>query len=141
MWRVLLSPVGFLIRAAPTVAHLAHFCVNDTVRSVRAAVGAKTQQPLLAALFHRDRLEAKHCAHLSRIFVNATKQELPDSDKVDANTVQNTTVQPGMGFMGAPATIEARLSVIDSPNSAGVVIDALRSVSYTHLTLPTICSV
>lgn len=30
------------------------------------------------------------------------------------------------GFMGAPVTLDAQLSVIDSPNSAGVVIDAIR---------------
>ena len=30
------------------------------------------------------------------------------------------------GFGGAPVTIDARLSVCDSENSAGVVIDALR---------------
>jgi myo-inositol-1-phosphate synthase len=30
------------------------------------------------------------------------------------------------GFMGSPVTLDAQLSVIDSPNSAGVVIDALR---------------
>jgi len=32
------------------------------------------------------------------------------------------------GFGGAPVTLDARLSVCDSPNSAGVVIDALRFV-------------
>ena len=30
------------------------------------------------------------------------------------------------GFMGSPVTLDAQLSVIDSPNSAGVVIDAIR---------------
>ena len=30
------------------------------------------------------------------------------------------------GFLGAPVTLDAQLSVIDSPNSAGVVIDAIR---------------
>jgi myo-inositol-1-phosphate synthase len=30
------------------------------------------------------------------------------------------------GFMGAPVTLDAQLSVMDSPNSAGVVIDAVR---------------
>lgn len=30
------------------------------------------------------------------------------------------------GFMGSPVTFDAQLSVIDSPNSAGVVIDAIR---------------
>ena len=30
------------------------------------------------------------------------------------------------GFMGAPVTLDAQLSVIDSPNSAGVVTDAIR---------------
>lgn len=30
------------------------------------------------------------------------------------------------GFMGSPVILDARLSVIDSPNSAGVVIDAIR---------------
>lgn len=30
------------------------------------------------------------------------------------------------GFLGAPAIVDVRLSVIDSPNSAGVVIDAIR---------------
>jgi len=30
------------------------------------------------------------------------------------------------GFMGAPVTLDAQLSVIDSPNSAGVVMDAIR---------------
>ncbi len=32
------------------------------------------------------------------------------------------------GFGGAPVTLDARLSVEDSPNSAGVVIDAVRFV-------------
>ncbi|SEI91708.1 myo-inositol-1-phosphate synthase [Dyadobacter koreensis] len=32
------------------------------------------------------------------------------------------------GFMGAPVTLDAQLSVQDSPNSAGVVIDAIRYV-------------
>lgn len=30
------------------------------------------------------------------------------------------------GFMGSPVTLDAQLSVMDSPNSAGVVIDAVR---------------
>ena len=30
------------------------------------------------------------------------------------------------GFLGSPITLDAQLSVIDSPNSAGVVIDAIR---------------
>lgn len=30
------------------------------------------------------------------------------------------------GFMGSPVTLDAQLSVMDSPNSAGVVIDAIR---------------
>jgi myo-inositol-1-phosphate synthase len=30
------------------------------------------------------------------------------------------------GFMGSPVTLDAQLSVIDSPNSAGIVIDAIR---------------
>lgn len=30
------------------------------------------------------------------------------------------------GFMGSPVTLDAQLSVIDSPNSAGVVIDSIR---------------
>jgi myo-inositol-1-phosphate synthase len=34
----------------------------------------------------------------------------------------------GRGFGGVPLHIEARLSVEDSPNSAGVSIDALRCV-------------
>jgi myo-inositol-1-phosphate synthase len=32
----------------------------------------------------------------------------------------------GVGFGGAPVNIEMRLSVEDSPNSAGSVIDAIR---------------
>ncbi len=32
----------------------------------------------------------------------------------------------GAGFGGAPFTLDARLAVQDSPNSAGVVIDAIR---------------
>jgi len=32
------------------------------------------------------------------------------------------------GFMGAPVILDAQLSVQDSPNSAGVVIDAIRYV-------------
>jgi myo-inositol-1-phosphate synthase len=34
----------------------------------------------------------------------------------------------GTGFAGVPLTFEGRLSVQDSPNSAGVVVDALRGV-------------
>jgi myo-inositol-1-phosphate synthase len=34
----------------------------------------------------------------------------------------------GRGFGGAPIELEARLSVQDSPNSAGIVIDAVRYV-------------
>jgi len=34
----------------------------------------------------------------------------------------------GRGFGGAPIEIEARMSVQDSPNSAGIVIDVLRYV-------------
>jgi myo-inositol-1-phosphate synthase len=34
----------------------------------------------------------------------------------------------GMGFGGAPVELEARLSVQDSPNSAGIVIDVIRAV-------------
>ena len=30
------------------------------------------------------------------------------------------------GFMGSPITLKAELSVIDSPNSAGIVMDAIR---------------
>ena len=30
------------------------------------------------------------------------------------------------GFLGAPVILDAQLSVIDSPNSGGVVIDAIR---------------
>jgi myo-inositol-1-phosphate synthase len=35
----------------------------------------------------------------------------------------------GEGFGGAPIELEMRLSVQDSPNSAGVVIDAIRCVA------------
>jgi myo-inositol-1-phosphate synthase len=35
----------------------------------------------------------------------------------------------GEGFGGAPINLEMRLSVQDSPNSAGVVIDAIRCVA------------
>jgi myo-inositol-1-phosphate synthase len=34
----------------------------------------------------------------------------------------------GTGFGGAPIELEARLSVQDSPNSAGIVIDVVRAV-------------
>ena len=34
----------------------------------------------------------------------------------------------GTGFGGAPVELEARLSVQDSPNSAGIVIDVIRAV-------------
>ena len=34
------------------------------------------------------------------------------------------------GFLGAPVILDAQLSVIDSPNSAGIVIDAIR---YLHV--------
>jgi myo-inositol-1-phosphate synthase len=34
----------------------------------------------------------------------------------------------GRGFGGAPIELEARLSVQDSPNSAGIVIDVVRYV-------------
>lgn len=36
------------------------------------------------------------------------------------------------GFGGAPVTLDARLSVQDSPNSAGVVIDAIRYLKVAH---------
>lgn len=36
------------------------------------------------------------------------------------------------GFGGAPVTFDARLSVQDSPNSAGVVIDAIRYLQVAH---------
>ena len=41
------------------------------------------------------------------------------------NKVANFRVEME-GFLGAPVTFDARLSVIDSPNSGGVVIDAVR---------------
>ena len=41
------------------------------------------------------------------------------------NKVANFRVEME-GFLGAPVTLDARLSVIDSPNSGGVVIDAVR---------------
>lgn len=41
------------------------------------------------------------------------------------NKVANFRVEME-GFMGAPVILDAQLSVIDSPNSAGVVIDAIR---------------
>jgi len=37
-----------------------------------------------------------------------------------------------MGFGGAPVKLDARLSVQDSPNSAGVVIDAIRFLKVAH---------
>jgi len=43
----------------------------------------------------------------------------------DDNKVANFRVEME-GFMGAPVILDAQLSVIDSPNSAGVVIDAIR---------------
>ena len=36
------------------------------------------------------------------------------------------------GFMGAPVILDAQLSVMDSPNSAGVVIDAIRYLKVAH---------
>ena len=36
------------------------------------------------------------------------------------------------GFLGAPAIVDIRLSVIDSPNSAGVVIDAIRYLKVAY---------
>lgn len=41
------------------------------------------------------------------------------------NKIANIHVEMS-GFMGAPVVLDAQLSVIDSPNSAGVVIDAIR---------------
>ena len=41
------------------------------------------------------------------------------------NKVANFRVEME-GFMGSPVILDAQLSVIDSPNSAGVVIDAIR---------------
>jgi myo-inositol-1-phosphate synthase len=41
------------------------------------------------------------------------------------NKVANFRVEME-GFMGSPVVLDAQLSVIDSPNSAGVVIDAIR---------------
>jgi len=39
----------------------------------------------------------------------------------------------GRGFAGAPVNLELRLSVEDSPNSAGVVIDAIRCLKLARL--------
>ncbi len=39
----------------------------------------------------------------------------------------------GRGFGGAPIELEARLSVQDSPNSAGIVIDVIRSVALARV--------
>ena len=36
------------------------------------------------------------------------------------------------GFMGSPVNLEAKLEVIDSPNSAGVVVDAIRYLKVAH---------
>jgi myo-inositol-1-phosphate synthase len=47
------------------------------------------------------------------------------------NKVANFRIE-GKGFGGAPVVFDARLSVQDSPNSAGVVIDALRYVKVAH---------
>ena len=41
------------------------------------------------------------------------------------NKVANFRVEME-GFMGSPVILDAQLSVIDSPNSAGVVVDAIR---------------
>ena len=41
------------------------------------------------------------------------------------NKVANFRVEME-GFLGAPVVLDAQLSVIDSPNSGGVVIDAVR---------------
>jgi myo-inositol-1-phosphate synthase len=47
------------------------------------------------------------------------------------NKIANLTLEME-GFLGAPITFEGRLSVIDSPNSAGVVIDAIRYLKVAH---------
>jgi myo-inositol-1-phosphate synthase len=47
------------------------------------------------------------------------------------NKVANFRVEME-GFMGAPVILDAQLSVIDSPNSAGVVIDAIRYLKVAH---------
>jgi myo-inositol-1-phosphate synthase len=48
---------------------------------------------------------------------------------LDDNKVAFMRIE-AVGFCGAPLDIEVRLSVQDSPNSAGVVIDAIRYAAY-----------
>ena len=45
--------------------------------------------------------------------------------------VANITIEME-GFMGSPVLVETRLEVIDSPNSAGIVIDAIRYLKVAH---------
>lgn len=45
--------------------------------------------------------------------------------------VANITIEME-GFMGSPVLVETKLEVIDSPNSAGIVIDAIRYLKVAH---------
>ncbi|RMG61584.1 MAG: inositol-3-phosphate synthase [Deltaproteobacteria bacterium] len=85
-------------------------------------------------MLNRERLSSKKISKTESVR-SVLDQTLDDrdihvgpSDYVpwqDDNKIAFIRVE-GEGFCGAPVELEVRLSVIDSPNSAGVVIDVLR---------------
>ena len=114
-------------------------------------------------MLDRDRLDSKKISKTQSV-TSQVDEFIPDrdvhvgpSDYVPWLTDRKWCYirMEGKSFGEVPLNLELKLEVWDSPNSAGVVIDAVRcakiakdrgisgpvTVSYTHLTLPTICSV
>ena len=100
-------------------------------RTYQINVGGNTD---FLNMLNRDRLASKKISKSEAVQARLPKR-LPDealhvgpSDYVpwlDDNKIAFMRIE-GEGFGGAPVNIELRLDVEDSPNSAGVVIDAIR---------------
>ncbi|MBI4549539.1 MAG: inositol-3-phosphate synthase [Candidatus Omnitrophica bacterium] len=85
-------------------------------------------------MLNRDRLKSKKISKTEAV-QSQLPERLPDEDihigPSDYVPWQKDNKlcfvrMEGRGFSGAPVSIELRLSVEDSPNSAGIVIDAIR---------------
>jgi len=102
----------------------------DVEQTYQLNVGGNTD---FLTLQDSDRLDSKRVSKTKA--VRSQLDEIDDHDIkigpsdyvpfLDDNKVAFIRMQ-GQGFLDAPVELEMRLSVEDSPNSAGVVIDAIR---------------
>ncbi len=106
---------------------------QPVLRTYQLNVGGNTD---FLNMLDRSRLESKKKSKTDAVRSQATEHPIPDGDIhigpsdyvpwLRDNKVAFIRIEAGQ-FGGVPMSLEVRLSVEDSPNSAGVICDAIRA--------------